>query len=87
MLLHLKFRMFSPQQRAKETGRIVPLHVLENAIEQVPKSVKILAPMVDYYAEINNAPDVDDIELVKPENSDWKEFRQQWIQYVFFSNL
>lgn len=63
------------------------MHVLENAIEQVPKSVKILAPMVDYYAEINNAPDVDDIELVKPKNSNWREFRQQWIQYVFISNL
>jgi len=74
-------------QRAKTTGRIVPLHVLENAIDQVPRSVKILAPMVDYYAEINNAPDVDDIELVKPEGSDWTEFRQQWIQYVFLSNL
>ncbi len=61
--------------------------MLQDAIDQVPKSVKILAPMVDYYAEINNAPDVDDIELVKPEGSNWSEFRQQWIQYVFFSNL
>lgn len=65
----------------------MPSHILERAIEQVPESVKILAPMVDYYAEINNAPGVDDIELIKPENSNWPEFRQQWMQYVLFSNL
>lgn len=75
------------KQRAITTGRIVPSHVLEEAIEQVPKSVKILAPVVDYYAEINNAPGVDDIELVKPENSNWVQFRQQWFQYVLVSNL
>ena len=56
-------------------------------MEQVPRSVKILAPLVDYYAEINNAQDVDDIELIKPEGSTWEEFRQQWIQYVLFSYL
>jgi hypothetical protein len=81
---------FSPvffQQRAITTGRIVPSDVLEKAIEQVPESVKILAPMVDYYAEISNAPDVDDIELVEPEGSNWAKFRQQWMQYVLFSNL
>jgi len=74
-------------QRAITTGRIVPSDVLEKAIEQVPKSVKILAPMVDYYAEISNAPDVDDIELVKPDGSNWAKFRQQWMQYVLISNL
>ena len=65
----------------------MPSEILEKAMEQVPKSVKILAPMVDYYAEINNAQGVDDIELIKPEDSNWTEFRQQWIQYVLFSNL
>jgi len=64
----------------------VPSEILENAIEQVPKSVRILAPMVDYYAEINNAPGVDDIELVKPAGSNWTEFRQQWIQTVAYVN-
>ena len=63
------------------------MQILENAIDEVPKSVKILAPMVDYYAEVNNPPDVDDVELIKPENSNWTEFRQQWIQYVFLSKL
>jgi len=73
--------------RAVLTGRIVPEELLERAMEEVPKSVKILAPLVDYYAEIHNPPDADDVELVKPEGSNWKEFRQQWIQYVLVSSL
>ena len=43
--------------------------------------------MVDYFAEIENAPGVEDVVLVKPEGSNWNEFQQQWIQYVHFSNL
>jgi hypothetical protein len=49
--------------------------------------VNILAPLVDYYAEINNPQDEDDIELIKPEGITWGAFRQQWNQYVFFSKL
>lgn len=52
---------------------------------QVPKSVHILAPLVDYYAEIENPPDVDDVRLIKPEGSTWEDFKQQWIQYVTWS--
>lgn len=72
------------QLRALTTGRIVPEELLEQVIEAVPKSVKILAPLVEYYAEVNNPPDADDVELIKPEGSNWKDFRNQWIQYVFF---
>jgi len=72
--------------RALTTGRIVPEKLLEQAIEEVPKSVEILAPLVDYYAEINNSSDADDIKLVKPEGSNWKQFRQQWIQTVAYVN-
>jgi hypothetical protein len=50
------------------------------ALEQVPKSVKILAPLVDYFAEFNNDQNASDIELVKPENSDWENFRSVWNQ-------
>ena len=63
--------------RAKATGRVVPKEVLEAALEQVPLSVEILAPLVDYYAELNNA---DEVELVKPEGSTWEEFREVWNQ-------
>lgn len=63
--------------RAVATGRVVPRETLEAALEQVPKSVEMLAPLVDYYAEINNA---EEVELVKPEGSTWEEFRDVWNQ-------
>jgi hypothetical protein len=41
------FLIFSlRQERALATGRVVPADVLREAIEQVPTSVKILAPKV-----------------------------------------
>ena len=42
------------QKRARDTGRIVPKETLEMALEQVPKSVKILAPLVDFFCELYN---------------------------------
>ena len=63
--------------RAIETGRWVPTRVLEAALEQVPRSVEILGPLVDYYAELNNA---DEVKLVKPIGSTWEHFRDIWIQ-------
>lgn len=63
--------------RAVATGRTVPTDVLEAALEQVPRSVKILAPLVDYYAQLDNA---EEIKLVKPEGHTWEDFRQVWHQ-------
>jgi hypothetical protein len=71
------------QQRAIATGRIVPRELLEEAMIQVPRSVQILSPLVDYYAEIDNPQTSDDVFLIKPEGSTWEEFKKQWIQYVF----
>lgn len=68
------------QARGVSTGRIVPQAVLEAALEQVPKSVEILAPLVDYYAEINNPEKTPDVELVKPVGSSWDDFRKKWLQ-------
>jgi len=64
--------------RAKLTGRVVPRHTLELALEQVPRSVKILAPLADYFCELNNAPGKD-IEIVT-EGEDWDDFQVQWLQ-------
>jgi hypothetical protein len=64
-------------ERGKATGRWVPTQVLEAALDQVPRSVDILAPLVDYYAELNNAAEV---ELVKPLGSTWEDFRDVWNQ-------
>lgn len=59
------------------TGRVIPRKTLEMALEQVPKSVKILAPLADYFCELNNASSKDDIEIV---GDDWDSFRSQWVQ-------
>ena len=74
------------QARALATGRIVPVDVLEAPLEQVPRSVAILAPLVDYYAEIKNDDGVDDVELVKPVGS-WEDFRKTWLQYVRLNSM
>lgn len=57
----------------------MPQKVLEEALEQVPRSVKRLAPLVDYHVELLNAPDADDIEIVT-EGETWESFQSQWIQ-------
>jgi predicted kinase len=69
----------SHQQRALETGRVVPLETLEIALDQVPRSVKILAPMVTYFCELHNAPGAADIELVTPGET-WESFESRWHQ-------
>ena len=64
----------------------MPQHVLEQAYEQVPKSVEVLAPLVDYHVELMNAPEADDIEIVTSGET-WETFKSQWIQYVRLSFL
>ena len=73
------FTHFYVQDRAKTTGRVVPQRLLEQAFEQVPKSVKRLAPLVDYHQELMNAPGAEDIEIVK-QGETWESFQSQWIQ-------
>lgn len=65
-------------ERAKKTGRVVPQEVLEKALEQVPKSVKILAPLADYYCELNNGlgPDIE----MNTADQDWDSFQSNWLQ-------
>ena len=67
------------KDRAISTGRVVPKEVLTEAIEQDPKSVKILAPLVDYFVEVEYAPGAGDIELVT-EGETWQSFESKWIQ-------
>ena len=57
----------------------MPEKVLEKALEQVPKSVKILAPLVDYHVELLNAPGADDIEILT-DGETWDSFKSNWIQ-------
>lgn len=63
--------------RAKLTGRVIPQETLEMALEEVPKAVKILSPLVDYFCELDNAPGK--IKIVTP-NITWESFGNQWLQ-------
>lgn len=65
--------------RGEKTGRVVPESVLELALEQVPKSVEILKKDVDYYCRLNNAPFVEDIEIMT-EGVTWETFTENWQQ-------
>jgi hypothetical protein len=60
------------------TGRIVPRELLVETLEQVPRSVSELAPLVDYLVEIRNVPG-EDLELITP-NESWETFTSQWTQ-------
>jgi len=72
--------------RGKKTGRIIPEAILNAALDQVPKSVKILAPLADYTCEIENSvqSEGDDITLVKTSDGDgrttWEAFTKVWMQ-------
>ena len=67
------------QKRAAETGWIVPTDIIEETLEQVPRSVAALSPLVDYTCELNNAPGNDDIELLT-EGETWESFTSHWLQ-------
>lgn len=67
------------KMRSKITRRVVPRHRLEETLEKVPQSVKTLAPLVDFLAELHNAPHADDIELVS-NSLNWNSFRSVWRQ-------
>ena len=54
----------------------MPSDLLEMSIEQVPKSVAVLRPMVDFSVEILNTGG-EDVELVSP-GIDWEAFTNQW---------
>ena len=64
--------------RAEETGRVVPEPLLLQAYEQVPRSVKVLQPLVDYHVTLHNPSDGD--VSIGTEGESWQSFQSQWIQ-------
>ena len=58
---------------------MVPTDIIEETLEQVPRSVAALSPLVDYTCELNNAPKGDDIELLT-EGETWESFTSHWLQ-------
>eukprot|EP00571_Detonula_confervacea_P003635 CAMPEP_0172314718 /NCGR_PEP_ID=MMETSP1058-20130122/23237_1 /TAXON_ID=83371 /ORGANISM="Detonula confervacea, Strain CCMP 353" /LENGTH=360 /DNA_ID=CAMNT_0013028657 /DNA_START=255 /DNA_END=1337 /DNA_ORIENTATION=+ len=65
--------------RAKETGRLVPRETLEMSLKQVPISVNILAPMADFFCELDNSPTSGDVTMTT-ESITWDSFRDNWAQ-------
>ena len=66
--------------RSKITKRIVPRHVIEESLDTVPKSVKVLSQYVEFFVELYNygpTPDNvnNDIEIMT-EGLTWDTFRQ-----------
>jgi predicted kinase len=61
-------------ERSKTTGRVVPRETLEHALEQVPKSIALLRPECDYFAEIHNA------HSLQLRTGTWNDFQQAWSQ-------
>lgn len=66
------------EERGILTGRVIPPELLEAAIEQVPKSVKVLGPLADYFCELNNPPD-EEISILTA-NETWDTFQSRWLQ-------
>lgn len=68
------------RNRAKDTGRVVPLETLEMALKQVPISVKKLAPMVDFFCELDNSPSASGEVSLTTEGVTEESFQSNWAQ-------
>lgn len=66
------------EERAILTGRVIPRKLLELAITQVPRSVKILGPLADYFCEIDNAP-FEELKIIT-KGETWETFQHKWLQ-------
>lgn len=82
-------------KRGLDTGRIVPVKTLELVLQQVPTSVQILSPLVDFFCELYNGSnkistetnkqftsieDSQDVQIVTPGIS-WESFQNRWEQH------
>ena len=56
-------------------GRAVPRELVDASLKQVPESVRVLGPLVDYVAEVEN--DDDGLRLRRG-GADWGAFRAAW---------
>lgn len=67
---HVATKVWAPEddvharaaRRAERTGRVVPPSTLEETYRAVPKSVEMLAPLVDYCVRIDNVSDDPDFD-------------------------
>lgn len=68
------------QERAKQTGRIVPRAVLAATAKQVPISVRILRMHVDFFLEIDNSRQEDGTAAVVTRGISASEVRDKFVQ-------
>ena len=72
------------EKRARTTGRVVPIESLEKSLKQVPISVKKLAPLADFFCELDNSYDFassdgNEVRMIT-EGITWDTFRENWAQ-------
>ena len=48
-------------------------------MQQVPVAIETLAPLVDYFCEIDNSQDFGDITLITA-GVTWESFQRNWLQ-------
>lgn len=65
------------KERASITGRLVPKELINESFDQVPKSMKVLAPMVDYFVEVFNPDNSNDTQIITPPNESWETFQNK----------
>lgn len=67
------------KNRGKKTGRVIPVETLEISLEQVPKSVKHLASLADFFCEFSNAPNSNSV-TIQTKGMTTEAFRDNWAQ-------
>ena len=67
------------EARSRVTGRVVPRDKIEMALKAVPESVKRLGPLADFFCELWNSPEEEDVQITT-EGIGWKEFAKIWDQ-------
>ncbi len=67
------------QERAKQTGRIVPRAVIETSVKQVPISVEILKNHVDFFLEIDNATQDDGASVIVARGSSVSSVKEKFV--------
>ena len=67
------------EARSRVTGRVVPKDKIEMALKTVPESVKRLGPLADFFCELWNSPEKDDVQIIS-DGIGWKKFTKVWEQ-------
>mmetsp|Transcript_6727 Transcript_6727/g.18774 ORF Transcript_6727/g.18774 Transcript_6727/m.18774 type:complete len:367 (+) Transcript_6727:216-1316(+) len=67
------------EARSRVTGRVVPRDKIEMALKTVPESVNRLGPLADFFCELWNSPEEEDVQITT-KGIGWREFTKVWDQ-------